>query len=551
MGLFPLSQNIKTMLKPAKKFGDAVDLKTAHLKCSAVAFALIYSALTLILFGKPLFAFAITNLDCHSLNGVVILIELALAQLLSVFLLVTIISFAQIILKPICITLLFTNALACYFVTKYNVILDKTMMSNVFNTNFSEAGELFHPQILLYLLLLGALPSLIIARIKICKTSALRRVATMCVLLVVTVAFAYANSKTWLWFDKNAKRVGGLSMPLSYVINAARHYSSSAHGGVVSKIPDAHFANNHKTIVVLVIGESARMANFSLYGYQRDTNPHLAQDDVVALRDTTSCTTYTTESIKCMLSHLGSHAPSRTLYESLPTYLQRSGVHVLWRSNNWGEPKMQVAQYEKSSEILAGCDDKDCKKFDHDGALLYKLDQELKNHLGDNALIVLHSNGSHGPLYGTKYPPEFEAFKPVCKSVDLQKCSHDELVNAYDNTILYTDYFLHEVISLLKSLKDVSSTMIYISDHGESLGEYNFYLHGVPYTIAPDVQKKIPFIVWTSDKFKKEHHLTNQDLLKQPSHSQDNIFHSVMGAFGASSEIYKKDLDIFNSDKGE
>lgn len=420
------------------------------------------------------------------------------------------------------------------------------MMGNVFNTNFTEAGELFNPKILLYLLLLGVLPGVAIAKIEISSVSALKRIAAMCAAIVITVAFAYANSKTWLWFDKNAKRVGGLSMPLSYIINSVRYAAGATHSSAELQIPDADFSNN-KTVVLLVIGEAARMKNFSLYGYQRNTNPYLAKDDVVAMRDTKSCTTYTTESIKCMLSPFGSHSPSRTSYETLPTYLQRQNVKVLWRSNNWGEPKMKVGQYEKTNEILAGCNGKNCRQLSHDEVLLYKLDQKLKKYSKDNVLIVLHTNGSHGPQYNTKYPPQFEIFKPVCKSVELQKCSHDELVNAYDNTIVYADYFLHQTIALLKSLKNTSSVMIYISDHGESLGEKNFYLHGMPYAIAPDVQKEIPFIVWTSEKFKKEHHLTNQDLARQTHHSQDNIFHSVMGAFGATNEFYKKDLDIFNN----
>ncbi|MBU6141071.1 MAG: phosphoethanolamine--lipid A transferase EptA [Proteobacteria bacterium] len=532
------------MLKPGKKNDLITRLEVMNFRWNIMVFALAYSLITLVLYHKPLFSFAIANLDYHSLNGIIILAELVIMQVLSVFLLIMMMSFVRIIVKPICIIFFLLNAVGFYFITQYNVILDKTMMGNVFNTNLGEAGELYNPKILLCILLLGVLPSIVIARVKISTISALKRIIVMCVAILVTIIFAYANSKTWLWFDKNAKRVGGLSMPLSYVINSIRYSVSVSHNGTEIRLPDAHFTNNHQTIVVLVIGESARMANFSLYGYRRNTNPYLAKDNVVAMRDTTSCTTYTTESIKCMLSHLGSHS-SRTLYESLPTYLQRNNVNVIWRSNNWGEPKMHVAQFEKANEIREKCSGDSCKKLDNDGVLLYRLDQELKKHLNDNAFIILHQTGSHGPQYSTKYPPQFETFKPVCKSVELQKCTHDELVNAYDNTIIYTDYFLHQVISSLESLKDVSSVMIYISDHGESLGEYNFYLHGVPYSFAPDVQKKIPFIIWTSDKFKKEHHLTNQNLAKQAHHSQDNVFHSIMGAFGATSEFYKKDLDVF------
>ena len=517
------------------------------LKYNITIFALIYSLISLIFYHKPLFSFALENLDYHSFSGVVTLIELAVAEILAMFLLVMIMSFAQVIVKPICIIFLIANSIAVYFINQYNVILDKTMMGNVFNTNFSESSELFNPKILLYILLLGILPSLLIAKIKIERSiSVLKRFAIMFGALLVAIIFVYANSKTWLWFDKHAKRIGALSMPFSYVINSVRYYSANAaHNQTEYKIPDAQFTNENKTTVVLVIGESARRANFSLYGYERETNKYLAKDNVVALRNTTSCTTYTTESIKCMLSYLGSKTSSRTLYESLPTYLQRQNINVTWRSNNWGEPKINVAQRENANDIRLKCKN-NCDNLNYDEVLSYKLGDDLKKHLHENNFIVLHQAGSHGPSYYTKYPAQFELFKPVCKSVELQKCTQDELMNSYDNTIAYTDYFLHQVITTLKSLKDTSAVMIYISDHGESLGEHNFYLHGAPYSIAPSVQKEIPFIIWTSEKFEKEHHLTNQDLANQLEHSQDNIFPSVMGAFGMTSEFYNKDLDIFH-----
>lgn len=524
-------------------------LKSAFFtEISSITFAALYSIAVLILHHNSLFSFAATNLDYHSLSGIFIFLELALAQFAVVFLLALLLSFAPPIVKPICIIFLISNSLACYFTSKYNVILDKTMMGNVFNTDIKEASDLYSPMIFLHVVALGILPSLLLAKIKIQKNSAFKRFAAIGLTLLITVIVGYLNSKSWLWFDKNAKRVGGLSMPFSYTINSIRYAASMSNKGPAIQIPNAHFVNNHKTTVILVIGESARKKNFSLYGYARETNPLLKKDDVVVMRDTKSCATYTTEAVRCILSHLGSHASSRTLYEPLTSYLQRSGINVLWRSNNWGDPKMQVTQYEKANEIRAKCTDADCTRLDNDEALLYKLDDYLNQHHDGNNLIVLHQTGSHGPLYYNKYPTRFESFKPICKSVDLQKCSHEELINAYDNTIIYNDFFLHKTITMLKNLKNSSTVMMYISDHGESLGEYNLYLHGMPYSLAPDVQKEIPFLIWMSDKFKQEHHVTNQDLAKQEEHLQDNVFHSVMGAFGMTSQFYDKNLDVFNGD---
>lgn len=516
---------------------------------NSALFALIYSAITLFFYHFPLFSFAFKNVDAHSLNGMVIIVILAFTQLASVFILVMALSFIQIIVKPLCILLLLINSVAYYFITTYNVILDKTMIGNIFNTKISEASELFNPKILLYILFLGILPSLFIARIKIRRLPLAKHIAVIVVALLLTITIGYMNGKTWLWFDKNAKHIGGLSLPLSYVGNTIRYFKKAAENDRVdTQIPNATFINNKPTIVVLVIGESARAASFSLYGYPRNTNPYLSKDHVVAMSNATSCTTYTTESIKCMLSHQGSHS-SHTLYEALPSYLQRQHVNVMWRSNNWGEPKLHVAKYESTDEIRQRCNNSsDCKlpSSNYDEVMLYQLDDDIKKHLQENTLVILHQSGSHGPSYYTKYPAQFETYKPVCKSVELQKCTHEELINAYDNTIGYTDFFLHNVISLLKSLDNTSSVMIYLSDHGESLGESNFYLHGTPYFLAPKFQKEIPFIVWMSDKFKTEHQLTNDTLGKRLHNSQENVFNSVMGAFGARSDFYNKELDIFS-----
>lgn len=174
--------------------------------------------------------------------------------------------------------------------------------------------------------------------------------------------------------------------------------------------------------------------------------------------------------------------------------------------------------------------------------LLSHLREEIEASDSNKIFLVLHTNGCHGPAYSTKYPKEFKKFTPICESVELDKCSSEELINAYDNTVVYTDYFLSEP---LKTLKNIPVTMIYASDHGESLGEYGLYLHGTPYSIAPDYQKDIPFIVWMSDSFKELKGLNQSSLQQNGSYSHSNVFHSVLGALGISTSVYKKEFDIF------
>lgn len=508
----------------------------------------LYLSIFNLFYNIPLFTFAFKNLDFSSYGGYATFIGLLLAQVVLVYILLLVFSIPPYLFKVISSFLLLANSIAFYFVCQYNVILDKTMMGNVFNTNTQEAGELISYKLFLYIFIFGIIPSLFVFLSKIKRTSIIKKVFLILALILLLVGFAYLNSKTWLWFDKNSKKIGGLTMPFSYIGNTIRHFHEKATlNKLPIKLPDAYFEDKDKTTVVLVIGEAARSANFSLYGYPRLTNPYLEKHPVLYF-NARSLSTYTTQSIAFMLSHLGGKK-TNLFYEPLPSYLQRHGINVFWFSNNWGEPKINVSYYKKLSQLKKECGSL-CADQNYDSLMIQGLKEEFKKNkdLQDsNNLIVFHMMGSHGPLYYLRYPPEFEVFKPTCKSVELQKCSSQELINAYDNTILYTDYFLHEIISFLSSFKKMSSVMIYISDHGESLGEYGFYLHGAPYSIAPDFQKDIPFIVWMSDEFKKRRQIyPKKDFKLKEVLSQSYIFHSIMGAFKMKSDIYDSSKDIFH-----
>jgi lipid A ethanolaminephosphotransferase len=190
------------------------------------------------------------------------------------------------------------------------------------------------------------------------------------------------------------------------------------------------------------------------------------------------------------------------------------------------------------------CDTEGC----WDGVLLKKLDAFLEQPMKQSKLIVLHMNGSHGPLYYKRYPPVFEVFKKACKKRDLNTCTEEELVNAYDNTLLYTDYLLNSMIERLKARTDIASLFLYASDHGESLGEYNLFLHGFPYFIAPKEQKEIPFLVYWNAKFQQEHGVQAQGLKESEYvYSHDNIFHTILGAFNIKTRYYKPELDILQN----
>jgi lipid A ethanolaminephosphotransferase len=518
-----------------------------HADISTINFITLFSLGNAVLYHRLLFVFAANSLDYSTSNGILTLVTLFVLVVFTSSLILAIIALvSQRLVKPICMLIVCGNTVAMYFAETYRVVFDRTMMGNVFHTNPQEAADLFHPKLLVYLLVYAVLPCLLLSRLHIRKVEFYKRFIYLIMVLFLGMGWSFANAKTWLWVDKNASKLGGMIMPWSYVVNSIRWYQGDYFrtSRKATLLPAAHFVEPGKAIVILVIGEAARAQNFSLYGYQRPTNPLLSKAGVVALPDATACATYTTASIECMLSHLGSNTSLMTLYEPLPSYMQRNGVNVIWRSDNWGEPVLKINLYQRADDIRNTCPDEGCK---YDEVLLHGLAQELQNSTRDKTFVVLHQHGSHGPSYFKNYPGKFAVFKPECRSVDLQKCSNAELVNAYDNTVLYTDHFLYRVIELLKTFQQ-PTVMLYVSDHGESLGEYGLYLHGTPYSIAPDFQKKVPFIVWMSDEFKKQRGINNNDIGKGSNYSDDNVFHSVMGALGMRSDVYKKQLDIFSLD---
>jgi lipid A ethanolaminephosphotransferase len=378
------------------------------------------------------------------------------------------------------------------------------------------------------------LPSIYIIKAQLKKDTGKRFLLTASLTLAFIAILAFVNSSNWLWIDKHSKTLGGLAMPWSYSVNASLYY---VHQYQENKkeilLPNATIKDNQKSIMVLVIGESSRSKNFSLYGYSKNTNPLLSQTKNLTHLKAASCATYTTAGLKCILEH----ARTDDLYEILPNYLYRNNVEVIWRSTNWGEPPIHIKNFLNKNalkQIGKG------ENGDYDEALLNGLKEQILSSKSHKILIVLHTSTSHGPAYSQKYPPAFEKFKPVCNSVELGKCSSEELINAYDNTIVYTDYLLSRVIEDLKQIPEYNSAMLFVSDHGESLGEKNLYMHGMPMSLAPAEQYDIPFLVWLSDNNHKQ-------LKPITEATQSHVFHSVLSFLGVESQIYNEEFNIFTN----
>ncbi len=494
-------------------------------------YALISSFINVVFYNIPLFKLIYNNIELGTFNGMLLISSIVITAIVSNFFIFYIVIYLlRRVGKWLLILFFIINSLCVYFIINYGVLIDSTMIGNILNTNYEEASNFLSFTLLIYLIFFGILPSLFIYHIEYEKANLKSFLLHCSLTLLFLLSIAYVNAPNWLWVDKNSKTVGSLVMPWSYIANTIRFYhKENKQNKKQTLLPDAKITNDRKSIVVLVIGESARSANFSLYGYDKNTNPLLSKIKDLHVYEAKSSSTYTTAGVKAILDY----KESNDLNEILPNYLNRNDVEVVWRTTNWGEPKVNIKNYQNQNYLRELCQGSNC---DYDEVLLHQFKALIAKSKKNKILIILHMSTSHGPLYFKKYPPEFEQFTPVCKSVELSNCTNQELVSAYDNTILYTDYLLDRVIENLKQLNEYNSTMMYVSDHGESLGEKKLYMHGIPLSIAPKEQYEIPFIVWTSDKelqFKK-----NKTL------SQYNVFHSVLDFLEVESPIYNKDMSI-------
>jgi len=465
--------------------------------------------------------------------------------------------------KPVLIFVLIASAFASYFMNNYGIMIDTSMIHNVLETDSSETGDLLTMGMLFHVLVFGILPAAVIYKTRIVYLSPVRQLARNSAFALLTLVAISGNillfSSDYASFFRNHHHVRYLVNPINYIYSIGKVSALALKDQNTTPIPiglDAHRAkivahSNRQSLIVMVVGETARAMNFSLNGYQRITNPVLANEDIINFSNFYSCGTSTHVSLPCMFSKFDREHYDEELakrYEKLPDVLQHAGIEVLWRDNNSGckgvcknVPRENMAHLHLDDL----CTDSEC----YDETMLVNLRKIVQSKDGD-IVIILHQKGSHGPAYYLRHPKQFQVFTPECTSNELTNCQPHEIINAYDNTILYTDHFLGKVISLLKAESGrLDTAMLYVSDHGESLGEHNVYLHGLPYMIAPEEQKHVPFIAWLSDDFLKNNHLDKTCLQQQASkpYSHDNLFHSVLGLTHVSTSIYDPTQDIFNS----
>uniref|UniRef100_UPI0012FE841F phosphoethanolamine transferase n=1 Tax=Macromonas nakdongensis TaxID=1843082 RepID=UPI0012FE841F len=307
-------------------------------------------------------------------------------------------------------------------------------------------------------------------------------------------------------------------------------------------------------LIVLVVGETARAANFGLGGYARDTTPRLralAQAGELAyFRNVSSCGTNTQTSVPCMFSGQGRSDYDADLYrENLLDVLQRAGLAVLWLDNQSGckgvcDRVPHASTRERPDPEF--CPDGECL----DEVMLRALPAELERldpaRRARGTVVVLHQMGSHGPAYHLRSPARFKTFGTECTSAALQNCPPEQIVNAYDHSLRYTDHLLASTIDWLRA-QPRPSALLYVSDHGESLGEKGLYLHGMPYAMAPTEQTHVPMLFWQSPQMAQRAGLSTDCLRRQADRplSHDHLFHSMLDLGGVRTQVYRPELDLF------
>lgn len=464
------------------------------------------------------------------------------------------------------ILMVITAAICGYFTDNYGTVFDRDMLLNGLQTDQSEARDLLSFDFILRLILLGLLPVFLIYKTTVprlsWKKAAQHKVVTLIMAMLLIVGSLLPFGDQYASFFRQHKQVRYYTNPITPIYSAiklvkvyyedmTRPTSLTRHATDAKKIAVANSNLSPKPkLMVFVVGETVRGDHISLNGYTRDTMPLLGQqDNLYSFKQAMACGTSTAFSVPCMFSYLDRsdyNIDDAKYHENVLDTLNKLGVKVVWRDNNSSSKGVadRVTYEDFRTNMLNPNCDVECR----DIGMLSGFDKLLSTTIQpQDTLLILHQMGNHGPAYYKRYPKEFEVFEPICKSNELSECDKKTVVNSYDNAIRYTDYFLNATIETLKKYQQsYDVAMVYMSDHGESLGENNIYLHGLPYQIAPMAQKHVPLIVWLPEPDKVAS-VTLSSMVNKPV-SHDIITPSLLGFYGIQTKEIAGKQTLFTAE---
>ena len=461
--------------------------------------------------------------------------------------------------RPVQGFILLAAALTAYFIDSFGTGIDRGQIQNLMETDWREARDLMTFHFGWRVTLFGLLPLFWLWMRPVhhepfwpmLKAKLAWSGGSLALILALGLAF-YGSFAPFYREHRELKNcmtpinsIGGL---VSYL---RKHYQPVARpvqpwGTDARRDPPP--AGQKPTLLVLVVGETARAQSFGLNGSQPDTTPELARRGVVNYTQTSSCGTATAVSVPCLFSGMprSDYDPDTAkTRQGLLDILQRAGYRVSWFDNNSG--CKGACDRIENVPLLAErrpqwCRDNECQ----DGLLVDTLAQWLPVQPVQDRVVVLHQMGSHGPAYYRRYPDQFRRFTPTCDTNEIQKCERQHLINTYNNTILYTDHVLAQLIDQLAADPRYQSALWYVSDHGESTGEKGLYLHGAPYLFAPAEQTRVPMVTWLSADFKASHPRLDACLRAQATQptSHDHLFHSLLGLLNVQTVVKNPALDL-------
>ncbi len=485
-------------------------------------------------------------------------------------------SFARL-LRPTASLLLLVAAASSYFMWQYGVVIDSSMLANVSHTDAQEVRDLLSWPLLATLAVLAGPPLWWLWRRPVAFGNPLKQaarnlagVSTALLLAMATVALGYQGLGTLL---RSHKELRYMINPLNTVYAAGwmAAQRAPALGQALAPLGEdvalgaSYTDQTRPPLLVIVVGETARAQNWGLNGYPRPTTPELArwqaQGDLVNFNNVTACGTNTQVSLPCMFSHLGrDEGGNRSASsENLLDLLHRAGLAVLWLENQSGCKGVcdRVPMVHVRREPIHGlCAESWC----FDEVMLRGLDERIASldaaRRARGVVVVMHQVGSHGPAYHKRSPDAQKPFAPECRDVVLSNCTHEQLVNAYDNSIAYTDRVLSQTLTWLQTQSSAGrfdTGMLYVSDHGESLGENGLYLHGLPYALAPREQTQVPMVGWMSMGLQRRIGVSAECLRSRSAMplSHDHLFHSVLGLLDVQTRLRQPSLNLLEPCKEE